>query len=153
MTASIRFLVLGLLLFIAAPVSAQMSSGKYYVSPSGPGRFSAGFNAVGASLTQVQAAPAAGLSLYITDIAIQTTTTTSGTYAFQSGTGSNCATGTAAVFPSSGTANRFNAVITSNGMGMLNFRTPLKLAAAAALCVIGVVTNTVSGQVNGFTAP
>lgn len=127
--------------------------GGLYVRPFGPVIFSAGFNAIAATLTQIQAAPAAGLSLYITSIAIQTTTTTSGTYAFQSGTGANCVTATTAVFPSSGTANRFNAVITTNGMGIMNFSTPIKLTAAHALCVIGVATNTVSGQVTGFTAP
>jgi hypothetical protein len=114
--------------------------------------FKCGFNAVAAALAQCQAAPAAGLKLYIRTLQIQTTTATSGTYALQTGTGTNCATGTAALFPSSGTANRFNAVISSNGMQTITFDPPLDAPAAAALCVIGVATNTVSGQIAGFIA-
>lgn len=115
--------------------------------------FSCGFNAIAATLTQCQAAPAAGLRLYVTSLHIQTTTATSGTYALQTGTGANCVTGTAAFFPSSGTANRFNAPITANPMASLTFPMPLQAPAAAAICVIGVATNTVSGQITGFVAP
>jgi hypothetical protein len=83
---------------------AVSQDGALFIRNHGPVIFSAGFNSIAATLTQVQAAPAAGLSIYITDISIQTTTVTSGTYAFQAGTGSNCGTGTAAIYPSSGTA-------------------------------------------------
>lgn len=114
--------------------------------------FRCGLNALAASLTQCQAAPAAGLKLYVTDIFVQTTTTTSGTYALQTGTGTNCATGTAALFPVSGTSNRFNAPITTSAMASLQFTTPLAAPAASALCVIGVATNTISIQIHGYTA-
>lgn len=127
--------------------------GRLLVVTAHPNRFSSGFSGVANSLTQIQAAPGAGLSIYITDINIQTTTTTSGTYAFQSGTGSNCGTSTTAVFPSSGTSNRFNAPITTSAMANIQFQTPIKLTTNHALCVIGVATNTVSGQVNGYIAP
>lgn len=116
-------------------------------------RFTAGFNSIANTLTEIKAAPSAGLSIYITDITIQTTTATSGTFAFQSGTGTNCGTSTTAVFPSSGTSNRFNASINSGPMTDIKFVIPLKLTTVHALCVIGVATNTVSGQVNGFVAP
>jgi hypothetical protein len=115
--------------------------------------FKCGFNAIAATLTQCQAAPAAGSKIYIVTLHVQTTTTTSGTFALQTGTGTNCVTGTAALFPSSGTANRFNAVISSSGMQTITFNPPLDAPAAAALCVIGVATNTVSGQIAGFIAP
>jgi hypothetical protein len=110
-------------------------------------------NAIAASLTQCQAAPGAGLSLYVTGLYVQTTTTTSGTYALQTGTGTNCGTGTTAFFPSSSTSNRFNAPITSNAMAAIQFPVPLKVAANSALCLIGVATNTISAQIVGFTAP
>lgn len=118
-------------------------------------RFECSFNSVAATLTQLTgcAGAGAGLRYYITDVAIQTTTTTSGTYAFQTGTGANCGTGTAALFPVSATGNRFNAVITSNGVSVMNFLTPLQTGANVQVCVIGVATNTVSGQVKGFIAP
>jgi len=112
-----------------------------------------GFNAIAATLTQCQAAPAAGLKLYVTGLYIQTTTTTSGTYSLQTGTGTNCGTGTAALFPVSGTANKFNAPITTSAMASIPFPVPLAAPAASAICVIGVATNTVSGQLVGYTAP
>jgi len=127
--------------------------GALYTRSGGPVTWTCGLNAIAASLSQCQAAPSAGLSLYITSIAVQTTTATSGTYSFQQGTGANCGTGTAAVFPVSGTANRFNAPIAANAMASIEFPTPLKLTAANALCMIGVATNTISAQVVGFTAP
>ena len=115
--------------------------------------FTCGFNSIAATLTQCQAAPAAGLKLYVTGLYIQTTTTTSGTYALQTGTGTNCGTGTAALFPASGTANRFNAPITTSAMAAIQFPVPLAAPAASAICVIGVATNTVSGQIVGYVAP
>ena len=116
-------------------------------------QFTCGFNAIAATLTQCQAAPAAGLKLYVTGLYIQTTTTTSGTYAIQTGTGTNCGTGTAALFPVSGTANRFNAPITTSAMAAILFPVPLAAPSASAICVIGVATNTVSGQIVGYIAP
>lgn len=136
-------------------VRRQIASleGVTHVLPFAPRTFTAGFNAIAASLTQIQAAPGAGLRLYLTSIFVQTTTATSGTYAFQTGTGTNCGTGTAALFPVSGTANRFNAPIAANSLANFSFSTPLVVPVNTALCVIGVATNTVSGQVVGYIAP
>lgn len=139
---------------VSARPAAQLSTSSAALYPAGlVSTFTCGFTGIAASLTQCQAAPASGLKLYVVSLHIQTTTTTSGTYALQSGTGTNCATGTAAVFPVSGTANRFNAPITSNAMASLTFPVPLALPAASAVCVIGVATNTVSGQITGYIAP
>ncbi len=127
--------------------------GALYVRAGGPITWSCGLNSIAATLTQCQAAPASGLSLYVTDFFVQTTTITSGTFALQQGTGSNCGTGTAALFPVSGTANRFNAPVTTSSVASIGFLSPLKLTAANALCLIGVATNTISAQISGFTAP
>lgn len=127
--------------------------GAQYARPYGPVTWSCGLNAIAASLTQCQAAPGAGLKLYLTDITVQTTTTTSGTYALQTGTGSNCGTGTAALFPVSGTGNRFNAPITTQSASNFSFTTPLVAPANSAICLIGVATNTISIQLQGYTAP
>lgn len=127
--------------------------GALYTRQGGPVIWTCGVNNVAASLTQCQAAPGANLKLYITGIYVQTTTTTSGTYAIQTGTGSNCGTGTAALFPVSGTGNRFNAPITSNAMAAITFPVPLVAPANSAVCLIGVATNTISAQIVGFTAP
>jgi hypothetical protein len=140
-------LALALAALVVGDPSAQQS-----VSGS-QSTWTCGLQGIAASLTQCQAAPAAGLKLYITDITVQTTTTTSGTYAIQTGTGSNCATGTAALFPVSGTANRWNAPITTSAASNFRFATPLVAPAASAVCLIGVATNTISIQIQGYTAP
>lgn len=148
----VGFLLVGLLW--AAPAFAQLNaSGPNLQYPAGVvTTFKCAFNAIAATLTQCQAAPAAG-RLFVVSLHIQTTTATSGTFALQSGTGVNCVTGTAGVFPQSSTTNRFNAPIAANAMATLTFDPPIDLPALAALCVIGVATNTVSGQVEGYNAP
>lgn len=127
--------------------------GALWVRQGGPVEWSCTLSGIAATLTQCQAAPGAGLSLYVTDIVVQTTTTTSGTYAVQYGTGTNCGTGTAALFPGGATANRWNAPITTSATSNFSFTTPLVVPANNALCVIGVATNTIRIQMNGYTAP
>lgn len=126
------------------------SDGSIFLN--GADRWTVGFNSIAATLTEIRAVPAVATQQhYVKFLAIQTTTATSGTWALQSGTGVNCGTGTTAVFPISGTANRFNAPITSSPMLWVTFEIPIVLTAGHALCIIGVATNTVSGQVVGFT--
>ena len=152
-----RAALLTLLLASGVALSAQQNiSAPGLVPTVAPGvvtTWTCGLNGIAASLTQCQAAPAAGLKLYITDLTVQTTTATSGTYAVQTGTGTNCATGTAALFPVSGTANRWNAPITTQSASNFKFTTPLAAPAASAVCLIGVATNTISVQMQGYTAP
>jgi len=109
-------------------------------------------NGIAATLTQCQAVPADSKERnYITDISLQTTTATSGTYAIRTGTGTNCATGTAQLFPASGTgSDRFNAPVISQAMAHLHFITPLRPTAGHAICMIGVATDTISMQIHGF---
>jgi hypothetical protein len=103
-----------------------------------------------ATLTQCQAAPAAGTRLYITDITVVTTTATAGTYQIRYGTGANCATGTVNLYPSfTGT---WIAPVTGAPQ-KINFTVPLQPAAANAVCVIGTATNTVNIELEGFIAP
>ncbi len=72
-----------------------------------------------ATLLECKAAAGAGSSHYITDIVVGSSTTTAGTYAIQSGTGTNCGTATAAVFPSppATTASRFASMPTTSPPG------------------------------------
>lgn len=148
----LALLVTGLLWASPAAAQVAVSSQSQVYGTGDVVPFKCAFNAIAATLTQCQAAPAAGLKIYIRTLMIQTTTVTSGTYAVQSGTGVNCVTGTAGVFPQSSTTNRFNAPITSQAMAVITFDPPLDLPAASAACVIGVATNTVSGQMAGFIA-
>lgn len=99
---------------------------------------------IGATLTQCQAAPAAGQALYITDIIAESTTSVPGLMLLRQGTGSNCATGTASVLPAAATVPRIVYPL------QLRLATPLKLTAASALCVIGTAVNTLTITVSGY---
>lgn len=134
-----------------APVAS--TDGRTYVSLGGPVAWTCSLNAIAATLTECRAAPAAGLSLYVSWVWWQSTTTTAGTGALQSGTGTNCGTATTAVLPKSGTANRYGYPASSTASSTLWFPVPIKLTAAHALCAIGVATNTLRIDVGGFTAP
>jgi hypothetical protein len=112
---------------------------------------------IGATLTECQAAPGvaagtvAGERYIITDVIVQTTTGTAGTYAIRSGTGSNCAGATAQVFPSSGSgADRFSAPINTQPTAVISLRTPLVVLVDHAICLIGIGTNTINVQMIGF---
>lgn len=113
--------------------------------------------ALAASLTQCQAAPAAGYSLYITSVIAISTTGTASNIALRAGTGSNCGTGTVGVFPQPGGSSPSRVLTTPiNTAAPFNFTFPgsgLKLPAANALCVIGVATNTLDVAISGYIAP
>jgi hypothetical protein len=132
---------------------AAVTNSRLLVDTAGPTKFTCSLAALVASLTECQAAPAAGLRYYITDIVVQTTTATAGDYSIQSGTGTNCGTATAAVFPKHATTARFKAPIAANPTAVINFTTPIAVTTAHALCVIGHGTNTINVQISGFVAP
>jgi hypothetical protein len=146
-----RLLMLCLLLCVAVPAWAQL-----YIRGGGLSEsWTASLTGIAASLTELKAVPLTAASRhYITDIVVQTTTGTTGTYALRYGTGTNCATGTGQLFPSSGSgSDRYNAPINSQPTAHIKFTTPLVVPAGNAICLIGVGTNTISIQINGFTTP
>lgn len=104
---------------------------------------------VAASLTQCLAAPAAGVISYVTDITVDTTTSTAGTYYLSYGTGSNCGTGTNRLWP-------INWSVTAPVLGApqkIHFQTPITPVAANAVCVFGTATNTINISLEGYYAP
>jgi len=103
-----------------------------------------------ASLTECKAL-AAGVQYYITDIVVGTTTTTAGSWSVQSGTGTNCASATTAVFPVNSTSARFLAPISTAASLVITTTTPVPVTRAHAVCVIGTATNTINIQISGFT--
>ena len=123
-----------------------------YVRNGGPVVWQCGLDAIGATLTQCQAAAGAGTSLYVTGWISQSTTTTAGQMTLESGTGTNCGTGTATLLAATATA-RFSSPANTSPPAVVNLPVPLKLPAATALCVLGVATNTTSIQIFGYTAP
>lgn len=102
-----------------------------------------------ASLAECKAL-VAGRTYYITDIVVGTTTTTAGSYAIQSGTGTNCGSNTTAVFPINSTSARFLAPISTAASAMISLTTPIPVTVSHAVCVIGTATNTINIQISGF---
>jgi len=139
-------LVLAIPFLLVAAVDAQMYIRSGQLSQS----WTCSLSGLAATLTECKALTA-GNRHYISDIVVQTTTATSGTYAVQSGTGTNCGTGTTALFPASGTGDRFNAPILSQAIASINLTTPIVPTVGHAICVIGVAVNTIDIQLFGFT--
>lgn len=136
------------------PLTSDLN-GNNFVRVGGPNNWTCSLGTLAASLTQCFAAPAAGLRAYITDITVDTTTGTAGTYAVEYGTGSNCGTGTNQLFPvapTSGTLTAWTAPVLG-APEKFTFTQPLVPAAANAICVIGTATNTINIQLGGFVAP
>lgn len=140
-------LVLALGLLLAGGADAQMYIRSGQLSQS----WTCSQAGLAASLTECIAL-SAGNRHYITDIVVQTTTGTTGTYAVQSGTGTNCGTATTALYPSSGTGDRFNAPINTQPTAVVSLTTPIVPTVGHAICVIGVAVNTIDIQLFGFTA-
>jgi hypothetical protein len=127
--------------------------GVQYVRFGGPVPWTCSIDAIGATLTQCQAAPGAGLKLYLTDIVMTSTTGTAGNYLIRYGTGANCGTGTTSLFPSSATVIRFTYAGNNAATVPINFYTPLSAAANNAICILCQNTQTCTAQLSGFTAP
>lgn len=110
---------------------------------------------VGATLTRCIAAPTSGESRYITDIVANSTTAIGGAMSLQTGTGTNCGTGTASLFPSSPATNtpRLGYPPTASAALTINLRTPVRVAPNLDLCVLGTTTDTVTVHLLGYVAP
>lgn len=146
------------------PTAATTGRGRYcvqrldgvpFVHPGGPVTMLCGLNNIAASLTECTgaAAPASGLAHYITTITASSTTTTAGTFAVQSGTGANCGSNTTAIWPRSGTSDRWTSPPTTAAPVVIMFSTPIRMTTVHAICAIGVATNTLRITISGFTAP
>jgi hypothetical protein len=135
-------------------VTGIASEGSGVVFQGGtPTYWNCGLDNIGATLTECQAAPAAGLKLYITGIVAQSTTSTAGQFGLRRGTGTNCGTGTGNVLSSATATARWTVPANTIAPTVIPFPTPIALPAAEALCVLGVATNTTTIQITGYTAP
>jgi hypothetical protein len=134
---------------------AMDAYGVQYTRVDSPNRITCGADNIAATLTQLTGcgAPGASVSIYITDVVAQSTTTTGGTWILRQGTGTNCGTGTASVLPSAATVARLSAPANTAAANVISLGTPIKLTANNALCVLGVATNTTTIQVTGYIAP
>lgn len=108
---------------------------------------------IGATLTRCIAAPEPGMSRYITDIVVQSTTTTGGQWILQTGTGSNCATTKVSLLPSAASVVRFGAPANTSAPGVIQFKTPVQVPDGKDLCLLGKATDTTTIQISGYVAP
>lgn len=123
--------------------------GRQFVRTDHPNRFKGVVtNSTATTLTQMNSAATSGLSYYITDVifsaSVVSTTTTDEYFSLKSGTGSNCATGTAVLFSVQTLANTPVA---------FSFTTPIRVGTAAALCWMHAVAGNKHLTVLGYTAP
>lgn len=120
----------------AVPLLATRG-GRQYVEASHPNRWQAQHSETSAQTNhECKAAPAAGLSLYITDILI-----------------SNGATaGTVSLLDGSGGTVLMLLYLGINGGCAPSFKTPIKLTAATALCLTSVTCTTHTITIVGYTA-
>lgn len=104
---------------------------------------------IAASLTQCIAVPASG-SYYITSVIAVSTTSTAGTFAIRSGTGSNCGTSTTGVMPGASTSRTY--VLPANTAAPFNQSSVagVQVTAGHAVCVIGAATNTTNIVISGY---
>jgi hypothetical protein len=140
---------------VATAIATEGAStpGVGYVRLGGPTLWSCGLDNIGATLTECQAAPGAGLKLYISGVVAQSTTATAGQFALRRGTGTNCGTGTGNVLSSATATARYVSPANTIAPTFITFPNPIALPANEALCVLGVATNTTTIQVTGYTAP
>jgi hypothetical protein len=142
--------VVGIFLALASSAWAQ---GR--VTLDHPQRFAASVADIGATLTEIQAA-VTGQAIYVTDVILQSSTATAGTFALRSGTGTNCATNPIGVMPQPGVATpTLTLGYPGNASAPLQIALsmPFRLPAGTALCIIGTATNLARGQVHGFKSP
>jgi hypothetical protein len=96
--------------------------------------------------TECQAAPGVGLRNYVTDVTVSNNVGTAQTLKLVTGTGSNCATGTADLTH----AVRFGAAV---GNWDHSDATPPRPPAASAVCVAPSAATSFSATITGFIGP
>jgi hypothetical protein len=144
--------ILVALLALAAATSLEMfrqSAGfpTYAFAQAPTRRFNCTMVSTATSLTELtNCAALTGLSYYITEVSWSSSiiSTTTNFFLLESGTGTNCGTGTVALL------NDFSlAFVTSNH----SFPTPIKVTPAHALCFVHPGAGTRNVNVSGFIAP
>lgn len=114
---------------------------RLYVNPVHPRLWTATADYSSAQTnTEIQAAPGASLSLYITDVVVSNGAV-AGTVKFVESTAASPATKISPLY------------LAINGGAALHFKTPIKLTANKNFGITSVTSTTHSVTINGFTAP
>ncbi len=107
---------------------------------------------IGASLTLCEPAHD-GYRLYLTDVVMQSTTTTVGQALIRYGTGSACGTGTVSLLPSAAAVPRLAYTPSTAAPTVISLRTPVSAPRNTDICIICTATQTCTAQLTGFAAP
>lgn len=110
-------------------------------------------DAIGATLTLCQTNVGHSNRLYLTDVVIQSTTTTVGQFLLRGGTGANCGADTVSLFPSAATVVRIAYTANTAAPTVISLKTPVSTARGSDLCILCIATQTCSAQLSGFAAP
>lgn len=142
-----------LLLLLALPAAVSMAPKAEAQTTQYP-NWTCSVDAVAASLVLCQPRnPDASLSMFITGIEAQSTTSTAGQFLLQYGTGTACGTGTTSIFPSSAAVVRVPYPANTSAPTFITFPNALRVPKGNDLCVLAVATNTFSGQIVGYSSP
>lgn len=115
--------------------------------------FTCSVDNVAATLTKVCTAQSdPTLTMYVTTVVAQSTTSTAGTFLLEYGTGTNCGTGTTSFFPSAASVARLGSAANTAAPTVIALTTPLKVPAGKDLCLLGVATNTTTAVIAGYLA-
>lgn len=145
---------LKLMLAVLLSLVAANASGQYWVRQGNQSQeWVAGHAGIGATLTEVKAVPATGGQHHITAILNQSTTSTANQWSIQSGTGTNCATGTTAVLPQSGVTHLYVGATNAQAVQIVPLYTPIHITPGHAICVLGIATQLTRINIVGYTTP
>jgi hypothetical protein len=137
-------------LLLLALITGSQAQPSLSGSNQGLTGWSCSLDDIGATLTLCQRAAEEGRALYITDIVAQSTTTTVGQFILRTGTGTNCGTGTASLFPSAATAVRWAYPPSTAAPLHLAFASPIRIPHGKDLCALGIATETLTLQAWGY---
>lgn len=133
----------------AASPDLNVSSGSF-MQEGTPTRFSCFITATN-STTQCQVTPGAGLRNYVTSVTFSNQVATVQTLDIVQGTGTNCATGIAAL------THKFqmgtNSLTTSPFLASATFDTPLVPIAGNAICVRPTASTNYGATITGYVGP
>lgn len=89
-------------------------------------------------------------TMYVTTVVAQSTTSTAGTFLLETGTGTNCGTGTTSFFPSAASVARIGSAANTAAPTVIALTTPLRVPPGKDLCLLGVATNTTTAVIAGY---
>src|SRR5262247_2461333 len=152
----VRVVGLGVIFLVLLTLALCDAHAQSRVIIDHPQRFAANVGDIGATLTEIVAAPPSNQYVYVTTIILESSTATAGSFALRAGQGANCATNPVGMFPQPGVSSPTLTYLYPANTAVplvITLQPPVRAPAGYALCLVGVATNLARGQVMGFIAP